>query len=111
MALSDARLQQSETEELLMDEQLLGMIEGEDVSLVHSDKQTYEDVEEDEFGPLDDESALELEITTLDSNLTSDSSAGRSPKRTVEELIDMLDEDFVNEIDPDGRFPSFDALK
>ncbi|KAF9355212.1 hypothetical protein BGX34_010608 [Mortierella sp. NVP85] len=100
---TDARLQQSETEELLMDEQLLGMIEGEDVSLVHSDEQTYEHVEEDEFGPLDDESALELEITTLDSNLTSDSSPGRSPKRTVEELIDMLDEDFVNEIDPDGE--------
>ncbi|KAF9947010.1 hypothetical protein BGZ65_009214 [Modicella reniformis] len=100
---ADDRLHHSDSDVLLADEQQLDVAEADQVNLVHSDK-VYEQLDEDEFGLLDEEISLDLEITTLDSTLTSASSQMRSPKRTVEELIEMLDDDFVDEIDPNREF-------
>ncbi|KAG0220659.1 hypothetical protein BGX31_010742 [Mortierella sp. GBA43] len=88
---SDIRMNQADMDELLTDEQVLGMTEGEDDYLVQSDQQANEALDEDEFGLLDDESGLE--INALDSALDLDSSTGRFSKRTVDELIDMAEED------------------
>ncbi|KAG0313811.1 hypothetical protein BGZ99_008577 [Dissophora globulifera] len=68
-------------------------------SLACFDDKAYE--QEDDYGELDTADEHNSDSQDEFADHTANSPTSRSPKRSVEELMDLLDDDFVNRLSPD----------
>ncbi|KAF9348113.1 hypothetical protein BGX26_000438 [Mortierella sp. AD094] len=85
---------QADENELMGEDEPYYITEIDVDSLACFDDKAYD---EDHSNPEDELTSLQIEIAAHGSM----SPTARSPKRSVEELIDLLDDEFVNELSPD----------
>ncbi|KAF8976280.1 hypothetical protein BGZ46_008396 [Entomortierella lignicola] len=85
---------QADDNELIHDDEPYYITEIDVDSLACFDDKAYDN---EDSNPEDELHSLQMEIATVGSN----SPVTRSRKRSVEELIDLLDDEFVNELSPD----------